>query len=412
MVNDSSKKASDDVNASKCEHAFIFLDFDLFDLANHVSVFIEYESVISQIKTVLEASLEEQDTLTHVMADKCIIISHDCTVSEARKRWKHILRGINSHLFKCQNHSFNIHASIGITPITCQSQSLAELIPQAALACSVAKENKKVSIHVYREDDFKISQKHQDVRWASQIKDSLNLDRFILFAQPIYATDNPSQKHYEILLRMQTDTGELIFPDTFIPVAERCHLMILIDRLVIIKVFTALNENPVFLNSIDFCSINLSGQSIEDEKMQAFVIKNLIKSKLPPGKICFEITESAAITNLSAATLFIRKLQVLGCRFALDDFGKGLSSFAYLKDLDVDYLKIDGKFVSNILNDKVDKKIIESIQDIADLMQISTVAECVETEEVKQLLEKIGINYLQGYVIAKPKPLDSYTKGK
>jgi EAL domain-containing protein (putative c-di-GMP-specific phosphodiesterase class I) len=218
--------------------------------------------------------------------------------------------------------------------------------------------------------------------------------------------DGSSGDHYELLVRMIDEQGETILPGAFMPAAERYNLISKIDHWVIEHAFDLLTENPAFLKQINFCSINLSGQSITDNDFLGFIMTQLNESGIQGEKICFEITETAAISNLSTAIKFISTLKEFGCQFALDDFGSGLSSFGYLKNLPVDHLKIDGMFVKNIIDDPIDLAMVKSINEIGHVMGMQTIAEFVENDAIKGMLKDIGVNYGQGYGIGKPQPFD------
>jgi len=242
---------------------------------------------------------------------------------------------------------------------------------------------------------------------VARINQAIEDNRFCLYAQSIVPLDGSTDKHYEFLIRMKDEKGEIIAPGAFLPAAEHYDLISKLDRWVIGETFSLLAANPVFLEQINFCSINLSGQSLTDPEILEFIITRLNETGKQGEKICFEITETAAISNLNMAMKFISTLKGLRCRFALDDFGSGLSSFAYLKNLPVDYLKIDGMFVKNIVNDPIDHAMVKSINEIGQVMGMKTIAEFVENNEIREKLRAIGVDYAQGYAIGKPQPLDS-----
>ncbi|MCG8378693.1 MAG: EAL domain-containing protein, partial [Proteobacteria bacterium] len=236
------------------------------------------------------------------------------------------------------------------------------------------------------------------------INKALETDSFILYAQAIEPLKSATTQHYELLVRMVDEQGNLVPPGAFLASAERYDLISRLDLWVINKAFNEIVKHPGFLNRINFCSINLSGQSLLDSKILDYLSKRFKSLEIPAEKICFEITETAAIANLNIARNFITVMKDLGCRFALDDFGSGLSSFGYLKNLDVDYLKIDGMFVKNIVNDEIDRAMVRSINEIGQVMGMKTIAEFVENDEIKSVLYEIGVNYVQGYGIGKPVP--------
>jgi EAL domain-containing protein (putative c-di-GMP-specific phosphodiesterase class I) len=275
---------------------------------------------------------------------------------------------------------------------------------QADSACHMAKDKGRNRIHIYHEGDRELAKRHGEMQWVEHINQALEENQFCLYAQPITPLDGSIDDHYELLIRMVNENGDCIPPGAFLPAAERYYLISKIDHWVIENAFGLLAENPEFLKQINFCSINLSGQSITDDDFLCFITTQLEKSGIPGKKICFEITETAAISNLNIAMNFISTLRGLRCRFALDDFGSGLSSFGYLKKLPVDHLKIDGMFVKNIVNDPVDHAMVKSINDIGHVMGMQTIAEFVENDTIKCMLKDIGVNYGQGYYIGKPQP--------
>ncbi len=262
-------------------------------------------------------------------------------------------------------------------------------------------------IHIYNADDEELTKRHGEMQWISRINEALEKNRFQLWAQKIIPLDphNNNGEHYEILLRMQDRNGSIISPGTFLPTAERYDIAPRIDRWVISTTLNWYSQNPKRLKRLGICSINLSGQSLGDEGLLKYIINHFETSGLPAHKFCFEITETAAIANLAYATHFIKSLKEHGCRFALDDFGSGLSSFAYLKNLPVDFIKIDGLFVKDILDDPVDLAMVKSINEIGHVMNKITIAEFVESREIQEKLREVGVDYAQGYGIDRPTPL-------
>jgi EAL domain-containing protein (putative c-di-GMP-specific phosphodiesterase class I) len=246
------------------------------------------------------------------------------------------------------------------------------------------------------------------MQWVARIQRALDDDRFELYAQPIasVASSAPAPVHYEVLLRMRDERGKIVLPGAFLSAVERYNLSAQLDNWVIRHAFEWLILNPECMQGLDLLSINLSGNSLSDGQLMGYIIERFKEGRIPPGKICMEITETAAITNLTSATRFIKMLKEWGCRFALDDFGSGLSSFAYLKNLPVDYLKIDGLFVKDILDDAIDYAMVKSINEIGHVMGKKTVAEFVDSEAILSSLKIIGVDYAQGYAVGKPRPID------
>ena len=260
-----------------------------------------------------------------------------------------------------------------------------------------------------QDDDSHLSSRQDEIQWVARINRALDDDRFILYFQPIVRTGDPDSGdlHYEILLRLVSEEGETIPPGAFIPSAERFNLSARLDQWVVQKTLNWLAAHPDHLQQLSLCSINLSGLSIGDADFKHFLLQQIEESQVPAEKICFEITETAAIRNLSMALKLIKSVKDLGCQIALDDFGSGLSSFGYLKKLPVDYLKIDGTFITEILTDSVDLAMVKSINEVGQLLGKQTIAEFVESEAIASKLKEIGVDFCQGYHYGKPRPLAS-----
>ena len=388
------------------EHALCYMDLDQFKVVNDTCGHAAGDEMLRQLGLLLQDTVRNRDTLARLGGDEFGVLMEHCSLDDANRVAISLQKAIQDYQFSWEEYSFRVGVSIGLVPITVSTTSHTELMKEADAACYMAKEKGRNRIHVYRSDDTEIAQRHGEMQWVTRLNQALNEDNFCLYAQLIEPLDGSEEKHYELLIRMTDETGNIIPPGAFLPAAERYNLISQVDRWVITKAFDLLEDNPEFLKQIDACSINLSGQSLADMDFQQFVIDTFMDSDISPEKICFEITETAAITNLSAAKLFITKMKVLGCRFALDDFGSGLSSFGYLKNLEVDYLKIDGMFVRGIVDDPIDHAMVKSINEIGQVMGMKTIAEFVENEMIKGMLKEIGVNYAQGYGIEKPMPFD------
>jgi EAL domain-containing protein (putative c-di-GMP-specific phosphodiesterase class I) len=311
---------------------------------------------------------------------------------------------ISEFKFMWDDRSFRLGVSIGVVPITADNEDVAALLSAADSACAAAKESGRNRIHSFRENDINLMRRRREMQWAARINNALEEDRFELFRQTILPLQAESEgAHYELLLRMRDETGGIIAPGLFIEAAERYSITPRIDRWVITNAFRWLVSEADERERLSLCSINLSGQSFSDEKFLPFVIEQFQTSGLDATKICFEITETAAIASYSQANRFINALKDLGCKFALDDFGTGLSSFGYLKHFPVDFLKIDGSFVKEILHDPIDREMVRSINEIGHLTGKKTIAEFAENEEIITMLRGMGVDYAQGYGVSEPK---------
>ncbi len=389
-------------------HALCYLDLDQFKVVNDTCGHAAGDELLNQLGTLLQQQVRHRDTLARLGGDEFAVLMEHCSMQQASRVAEALRQLIAEFWFTWEGRSFSIGASIGVVPITQATSNVTELLMKADSACYSAKEGGRNRVHIYREDDLDILQRQGEVQWISRLTEALEQNRFVLYGQPIVALDGLDNglKHYEILIRMIGEDGQLILPGAFFPAVERYNISARLDRWVIEQTFAWLLGFPDRLEHLGLCSINLSGHSLSDEDFQLFVDEQLQKSKIAPSKICFEITETAAISNLSRAVRFIARMKDKGCRFALDDFGSGLSSFAYLKNLPVDYLKIDGMFVMDILDDPIDLAMVRSINEIGQLMGKKTIAEFVENDRVGEMLKEIGVNYIQGFAAGPPRPID------
>ncbi|HEY5763229.1 MAG TPA: EAL domain-containing protein, partial [Rhodocyclaceae bacterium] len=312
--------------------------------------------------------------------------------------------------FAWQTNTYQIGLSVGLVPINDAAQTTIGILSAADAACYSAKERGRNRVQVYRPNDTELAQRQGEMQWVAKITKAIEEDRLCLYQQAIRSIDGSAEggDHYEILVRMRDESGNLVPPIAFIPAAERYNLMPAIDREIIRKSFAAFDRiyAPGSTRRLTRASINLSGNSLGDEGLTLFIRQQFADHDVRPEQICFEITETAAIANLTHAVSFIRELKLLGCSFSLDDFGSGLSSFAYLKSLPVDTLKIDGGFVKDMPQDPIDTAMVRAINNIGHVMGLKTVAEFVENDVILGMLKEIGVNYAQGYGVAVPAPLD------
>ncbi len=384
-------------------HALCYIDLDQFKIVNDTCGHVAGDELLRQLTALLQGQVRERDTLARLGGDEFGVLLGDCPLAKAEVIADEMCRTVKEFRFVWQEKSFEIGASIGLVMIDSESRGTADLLSAADAACYVAKDKGRNRVYVYQPDDEELVARHGEMQWVSRINRAFEENRFQLYFQPIVPMQGAEVlRHVEILLRMRDESGKLIFPMAFIPAAERFDLMPTIDRWVIRNVFSfcaASGRDDVVY------AINLSGASLSDEGLVDFLREQFSKYEVKPSNISFEITETAAISNLGEAIQFISELKQLGCSFSLDDFGSGLSSFAYLKNLPVDFLKIDGGFVRGIVESPTDCAMVESINHIGHVMEIKTIAEFVENDEIYKCIKDLGIDYAQGYNIARPKPL-------
>ncbi len=389
------------------EHAMCFLDLDQFKVINDTCGHVAGDELLRQLGKMLREIIGDRDALARLGGDEFGVLMEHCPLEKANRVAGEMLRAIQDFHFFWQGEAFRIGASIGLVAITEATGSFTELFKQADVACYLAKDLGRNRIHSYHPEDTELAIRHSEMQWVGRINQALEDNRFCLYAQPIVAMATSGLKHYELLVRMLNERDEIIPPGAFLPAAERYNLIGRLDAWVFNHACQFLSDNPLFVQQIDFVSINLSGPSLTNKEFLETIMQNFRKSGVSPGKICFEVTETIAVSNLGSAAGFISTLKQIGCRFALDDFGSGISSFGYLKNLPVDYLKIDGIFVKDIVDDLIDRAMVKSINEIGQVMGMETIAEFVENDEIKGMLKAIGVNYVQGYGVGKPEPLQN-----
>ena len=390
-------------------HVLLYIDLDQFKIVNDTCGHVAGDALLCQLSNVMLSLFREDDTLARLGGDEFGVLLLNCDVKIGDKIAHELLNMIKHYRFIWEGQQFTIGASIGLVEINEDSDSIVSILGHADVACYAAKDAGRNQIKIYNSEDSESAQRHSELQWASHIPKALAEDRFILMVQTItpLKADKNLEPHYEILLRMVSEEGDLIPPGVFIPAAERYNLMSAIDHWVVAHVFNFLHSYARNNGTEDLpvLAINLSGESMGSEELLAYIRAQFELKIIPAENICFEITETAAIGNLNKAISFIKSLKKLGCKFALDDFGSGLSSFSYLKSLPVDYLKIDGIFVKDIVDDPVDAAMVEAINRVGHIMKIETIAEFVENGEIMDVLRKLGVDYAQGYHIDKPLPL-------
>ena len=387
-------------------HALLYLDLDQFKVVNDTCGHAAGDDLLRQISGLLRTKLRVRDTLARLGGDEFGVLLEHCALVEAVRIANTLRELLEGFRFGWSDKSFSIGVSIGLVPITQAGETLAGVFSAADSSCYAAKEKGRNRVHVYKPDDAVLAQRDGEMRWIPRIQQALADERFRLYYQPIVSlcSNSIGGTHGEILLRMLDETGTTVLPRAFLPAAERYGLMLAIDRWVVRKSLEALADTTQIGGTATF-SINISGQSLGAADFLDFVTDQIDATRVSARRVCFEITETSAVSELSHALRFMDTLKALGCRFALDDFGTGVSSFSYLKTLPVDYLKVDGGFVRGVVTDTVDLAMVEAVHHVGNIMGIKTVAEWVESQTILAKLQHIGIDYGQGYALGHPKPL-------
>ncbi|AIU68285.1 EAL domain-containing protein [Vibrio coralliilyticus] len=388
-------------------HAMLYLDLDQLKVLNDTAGHEAGDTAIQFCASMLEEVLPYNAILARMGGDEFAVLLKDCTERDAKNVANTIVMTLSEQPFVWDDIRLNMTCSIGIRLIDHTADSPQMVHAQADTACHAAKEEGRNRYNLYCQDDADLQRREQEMECVSLVHNALANDRIELFAQQILAlSQDDAPMHFEILIRIRNAEGEYISPGIFMPASERYNIAQLLDKQVVTQTLNWLAANPEALANLGMCSINLSGHSMGNKEFIAFLLDTLQHSPVPCEKICLEITETAAMSNMNQAIELFSQFKRLGCKIALDDFGSGLSSFGYLKKLPVDIVKIDGLFVRDIDVNEVDHLMVRSINDLAKQMGKQTVAEFVENTRIIDLLVELGVDYAQGYVIGKPKPLE------
>lgn len=392
-------------------HVLCFIDLDQFKVINDTCGHVAGDEMLRQIALILSQSMRKGDSVARLGGDEFGILMQHCSLKNGTDVIEELRKKIESFQFIWDDNRFKVAASIGLVQIDAASSGVVELLKQADTACFAAKEEGRNRINIYSSDNEAMSQRRGEMQWLNRIQGAIDDNRLILNAQPIVPINTSEYGlHVELLVRIITEHGDIVQPGSFLPAAERYGISPQIDRWVVNHVFNWMNENSDFVvNNINTIAINLSGLTLSDDKFLDDLIDTIFNFDVPAEKLCFEITETALVTNLTKARKFIQALRRLGCKFSLDDFGSGLSSFAYLKNLQVDYLKIDGMFVRDVLNDPIDYALVKSINEMGKVMGKKTIAEFVENNEILEKIKEIGVDYAQGYGVGEVVALHDLT---
>lgn len=387
--------------------ALMYADLDQFKLINDTSGHAAGDSLLADLSTVLRSQLRPGDIIARLGGDEFGVLMANATPESALETAERLRRSVDGFVFSCEGKTFTITTSIGVVMLQAPVPSLREVLAVADTACYLAKEKGRNRVHLNSERDLETALRRSEMEWVSRLREALAEDRFCLFyqiLQPMQPAADAEGVHFELLLRLH-DEGQWVQPGAFIPAAERFGLMPLIDRWVVQRAITEFNRLLPDGSPVALCAINLSGHTVDDEAFADFVIALLHQHQVPPHKLCFEITETAAISNMARVVRFIEKLRAVGCRFALDDFGAGMASFGYLKNLPVDILKIDGSFIQNMESDPLSLSIVRAVTDIGHQLHLQVIAEWVANEHVMDMLRGVGVDFAQGYAVHHPEPI-------
>jgi len=399
--------ASGSIRSTGKQHVVCYMDLDQFKVVNDTCGHGAGDDLLKRIAALMKSRIRESDTLARLGGDEFGLLLEGCSLDRAEIIAADLLAGVRDFRFHWAGKVFSVGVSIGVATVEANASAI-ENLGSADTACYWAKEQGRNRVCAYRRGDSELEARRRQVGWIARINAALAEDRFVLYQQQYLplAPAVDGRCHLEVLLRMVDEDGSLVQPGTFIPAAERYNLMPSIDRWVIRRVFARYRDLVAARGGAPLiCAINLSATTINSEGFLDDLGQLAQECALPAGSICFEITESSAINNLRHAMDFMRQCKAQGFLFALDDFGTGMSSFGYLKDLPVDYLKIDGSFVKNLVHNDIDRAMTEAINRIGHIMGIKTVAEYAESDAIIAELRRMGVDFAQGYGVCKPAPL-------
>lgn len=399
------------------QHALCYMDLDQFKVVNDACGHAAGDELLVQLSALLLSEVRDTDVLARQGGDEFAVLLKDCPLELAISKTESLLDVVKDFRFVWQGKRFDVGFGVGIVPLTENSGATADVLRAADIACYAAKSRGRNQLFVYEAGNPELEKHRGEMRWATRIGEALQKQQFQLYYQTIrsLSAKDSAVFHCELLMRQEDENGDLISPEEFIPAAERFNLMPDIDRWLVdtaLPKIARLSQQMEKNGERVLCGINLSGQSLGDETFLSYVDDLIDRYAVPAEAVCFEVTETSAISNFDIALQFVSKMRARGCRFALDDFGTGVSSFSYLKKLPLDYVKIDGSFVRELLTNPVDEAMVESINQVAHALNIKTIAEYVESDELLSKLRDLGTDYAQGYLIARPAPLDEILSGK
>jgi diguanylate cyclase (GGDEF)-like protein/PAS domain S-box-containing protein len=389
------------------QHVLAYLDLDRFKLVNDTSGHLAGDSMLREVAKLLRDAVRDSDTVGRIGGDEFGILLVGCPLDKARQIADDVTRAVGDHRFVWRDKIYNIGASIGLVEISRESGTLEELLAAADTACYVAKKQGSGRVVVYSARDEALARHTGEIQWLQRLQSALKENRFHLYHQvivPAHADDGGPAM--EVLVRLQDESGHDLLPAEFMRAAERYRLMGLVDRWVVQTTLAALGRGAIAVEARHSVAINISGQTLGDAQFLEFVVECLDSTGVIPGQVCFEIAESAVIANLDHARRFVGVLHGMGCQFALDDFGSGVGSFSNLKTLPLDYLKIDGSFIRNLARDSVNQAMVTAMIKLARTLNFKVIAEQVEDSAAEEAARRMGVDYLQGYAIGRPQPLE------
>ena len=396
----------EDADIGMNTHALLYIDLDQFKVVNDTCGHEAGDELLRVLGQLLNNTLQRGDIVGRLGGDEFGVLLCQVDSTEAQEIADRVRQAIDQVRFAWGTYSFAVRASIGVAMIDHHTRSPANAMRQADAACFAAKDRGRNRVHLFSASDKQLARQQGDMHWLSQINQALDDNRILIMQQPIVPLQKGQNKTMaEILLRLVTTDGKEISPGAFIPAAERYNLMPLLDRRVIQQVFQMLAENPSLTKDVKRYTINLSGLSITDPDFIDYILGEFESSGIDPKLICFELTETAAVASFSRAVRFMSLLREIGCEFALDDFGSGMSSFGYLRELPVDYLKIDGMFMGNLALDPFHRAIVRSITEVNRTVGMQTIAEHVDSHAAVDLLREMDVDFVQGFLIQRPQPL-------
>jgi diguanylate cyclase (GGDEF)-like protein len=395
-------------HATGATHAVCFMDLDRFKVVNDTCGHVAGDELLRQVGQLLQNKVRTADVVARLGGDEFAVLLQNCGSSDALQVANSVRKAISEFQFVWGQKSFNLGISIGVVAINPHFKRLTQVMSAADTACYAAKDSGRNRVVVYREDEAAVARERNESDWVVRARRALVDDRLFLEAQPIIPLEAGSRErpHYELLVRMRDDSGRTVPPGAFLPTVERYNLSVRYDRWVIEAALQWMKRNAAALDRVSRFFINLSRDTVLDPETSGYLRQVVAQAGVDPRRLGFEVSESVAIGNLTQANHLFGELRRIGCSVSLDDFGSGVSSFAYLKALGADFLKIDGMFVGNISQDKVDYAMVRSIKDIGHVMGKKVIAESVENDAVLEKLREIGVDYAQGFGVGEPRPID------